>query len=66
MAFLGTLPFGNLAAGAVARYAGESTAFTLSACLCLAGLVVFMRALPGLRIAARPAKRAELGSGAES
>jgi MFS family permease len=58
MAFLGMLPFGNLAAGAVARYAGEATAFTLNACVCLAGLGVFWRALPGLRIAARmgPAK----------
>ena len=53
MAFLGMLPFGNLAAGAVARYAGEATAFTLNACVCLAGLLVFARALPGLRIAAR-------------
>ena len=57
MAFLGMLPFGNLAAGAVARYAGVATAFTLNACLCLAGLLVFWKALPGLRIAAR------LGSG---
>jgi len=53
MAFLGMLPFGNLAAGAVARYAGEATAFTLNGCMCLAGLLVFARALPGLRIAAR-------------
>ena len=29
-------------AGAVARYAGEATAFTLNACLCLAGLLVFL------------------------
>jgi MFS family permease len=57
MAFLGMLPFGNLAAGAVARYAGEATAFTLNACVCLVGLLVFWKALPGLRIAAR------LGSG---
>jgi MFS family permease len=54
MAFLGTLPFGNLTAGAVARYAGEATAFTLNACVCLAGLLVFWKALPGLRIDARP------------
>jgi len=53
MAFLGMLPFGNLAAGAVARYAGEATAFTLNGCVCLAGLLVFARALPDLRIAAR-------------
>jgi predicted MFS family arabinose efflux permease len=53
MAFLGMLPFGNLAAGAVARYAGEATAFTLNACVCLVGLLVFWKALPGLRIAAR-------------
>jgi hypothetical protein len=37
----------------VARYAGEASAFTLNACVCLAGLLVFARALPGLRIAAR-------------
>lgn len=63
MAFLGMLPFGNLAAGAVARYAGEATAFTLNACVCLAGLLVFWKALPGLRIAARlgPGKTASPG-----
>jgi predicted MFS family arabinose efflux permease len=53
MAFLGMLPFGNLAAGAVARYAGVATAFTLNACVCLVGLLVFWQALPGLRTAAR-------------
>ena len=53
MAFLGTLPFGNLAAGAIARYAGESIAYSLSACLCLAGLAVFWKVLPGLRLDAR-------------
>src|SRR5450755_2164098 len=63
MAFLGMLPFGNLAAGAVARYAGEATAFTLNACVCLVGLLVFWKALPGLRIAARlgPGKTASPG-----
>jgi MFS family permease len=63
MAFLGMLPFGNLAAGAVARYAGEATAFTLSACACLAGLLVFARALPGLRIAARLGRGKEVEAG---
>ena len=63
MAFLGMLPFGNLAAGAVARYAGEATAFTLSACGCLAGLLVFARALPGLRIAARLGRGKEVEAG---
>ena len=54
MAFLGALPFGNLLAGAIARYAGEDVAFTLNAALCLAALLFFWRALPGLRAAARP------------
>jgi MFS family permease len=63
MAFLGMLPFGNLAAGAVARYAGEATAFTLSACVCLTGLMVFARALPGLRIAARLGHGKEVEAG---
>ena len=54
MAFLGALPFGNLLAGAIARYAGEDVAFTLNAVLCLAALLFFWRALPGLRAAARP------------
>jgi predicted MFS family arabinose efflux permease len=54
MAFLGALPFGNLLAGAIARYAGEDVAFSLSAVLCLAALLFFWRALPGLRAAARP------------
>ena len=62
MAFLGMLPFGNLAAGAVARYVGEATAFTLNGCVCLAGLLVFARALPGLRIAARLG-RGNVGAG---
>jgi MFS family permease len=53
MAFLGMLPFGNLAAGAIARYAGEATAYSLNGCLCLAGLFVFWRALPGLRLDSR-------------
>ncbi|HEY2863843.1 MAG TPA: MFS transporter [Casimicrobiaceae bacterium] len=54
MAFLGALPFGNLLAGAIARYAGEDVAFTLNALLCLTALLFFWRALPGLRAAARP------------
>jgi MFS family permease len=54
MAFLGALPFGNLLAGAIARYAGEDVAFSLNAVLCLVALLIFWRALPGLRIAARP------------
>jgi len=60
MAFLGTLPFGNLASGAVARYAGESTAYTINACLCLAGLIVFGRALPGLHMASQSSRKMEL------
>src|SRR6185312_4082493 len=54
MAFLGALPFGNLMGGAIARYAGEDVAFSLDAVLCLAALLFFWRALPGLRTAARP------------
>jgi MFS family permease len=54
MAFLGALPFGNLLAGAIARYAGEDVAFSLNAVLCLVALLVFWRALPALRTAARP------------
>ena len=54
MAFLGALPFGNLLAGAIARYAGEDVAFSLNAVLCLVALLIFWRALPGLRAAARP------------
>jgi MFS-type transporter involved in bile tolerance (Atg22 family) len=54
MAFLGALPFGNLMGGAIARYAGEDVAFSLNAVLCLAALLIFWRALPGLRAAARP------------
>jgi len=54
MAFLGALRFGNLMSGAIARYAGEDVAFSLDAVLCLAALLFFWRALPGLRAAARP------------
>jgi MFS family permease len=54
MAFLGALPFGNLMGGAIARYAGEDVAFSLNAVLCLVALLIFWRALPGLRAAARP------------
>lgn len=67
MAFLGALPFGNLLAGAIARYAGEDVAFTLNALLCLTALFFFWRALPGLREAARPvyARLGLIGRGKE-
>jgi hypothetical protein len=63
MAFLGTLPFGNLAAGAVARYAGEATAYTLNGCLCLVGPLAFWKALPGLRLDAQSGLRRKVESG---
>ena len=62
MAFLGSLPFGNLLSGAVARYAGEDVSFLLSGTACLTALFLFWRALPGLRAAARPVY-ARLGLG---
>ncbi|HKW79606.1 MAG TPA: MFS transporter [Casimicrobiaceae bacterium] len=64
MAFLGSLPFGNLLSGAIARYAGEDVSFLLSGTACLVALLLFWRALPALRAAARPVY-ARLGAGGE-
>ena len=63
MAFLGALPFGNLAGGAIARYAGEDVAYSVNAVICLLALVLFARAMPGLRAAVEKGETRNLATG---
>jgi len=49
LAVLGTAPFGNLLAGAMAARIGVPAALLIGAGLCMAGSVWFARALPRLR-----------------
>lgn len=62
MSFLGAAPLGNLAAGALAARVGVPATFLLNGCLALVASMLFLRALPALREAVRPAlERAGLG-----
>lgn len=54
MAFLGVLPFGNLAAGALASKIGAPNTIMIGACFCILGSLVFANQLPKLRRLARP------------
>lgn len=54
MAFLGTMPFGNLVAGSLAKHIGAPATVMLGGSLCVAGAIVFARLLPGLRQLVRP------------
>jgi MFS family permease len=54
MAFLGTAPFGSLAAGWLSSRIGAGrTLFAGGAC-CIAGALWFASALPAIRVAVRP------------
>ena len=57
LAFLGVAPLGHMAAGAVAGAVGAQNAFLLNGLACVAGGLVFMRALPRLSAAIRPIYR---------
>ena len=54
MAFTGTVPLGNLVAGAVADRVGAAATLRMSGILCLGIVAVFYRQLPRLREAAAP------------
>lgn len=54
MAFTGTVPLGNLAAGAIANRIGAANTLILSGLSCLVVIIVFYRKLPSLREAAAP------------
>jgi MFS family permease len=54
LAFLGTAPLGNLAAGAIAARIGAPATFLVNGLIACAAALVFMRKLPSLRKAMRP------------
>jgi MFS family permease len=54
MAFFGTAPIGSLVAGAVASRFGAAFAILIGGVACIAGALVFFRALPAVRAATRP------------
>jgi MFS family permease len=54
-AFSGTMPLGNLVAGAIAARIGASLTLVGCGCICLGIMAVFHRNLPRLRAAAAPA-----------
>jgi MFS family permease len=54
MAFFGTLPFGSLLAGALATRLGAQNTILVGGIVCILAAVVFLRALPELRLAVRP------------
>ncbi len=54
VAFMGTMPIGSLAAGAVAGRIGVQWTLVIGGVTCLAAAVVFARALPALRAQVRP------------
>jgi len=54
MAFLGTMPFGNLLGGALARHIGAPDTVILGGSLCMLSALLFSRMLPRLRELVRP------------
>jgi MFS family permease len=54
MAFLGILPFGNLAAGALANKIGAPNTITIGGFFCILGSLAFSTQLPKLRRLVRP------------
>lgn len=54
MAFMGTMPFGSLLAGTLARHIGAPETVMLGGGLCVAAAALFARMLPRLRAIARP------------
>lgn len=66
MAFLGILPFGNLAAGALASKIGAPNTIMIGACFCILGSLIFATQLPKLRRLARPLIDSKTSSVSES
>jgi MFS family permease len=54
LAFLGTAPLGNLAAGALAARIGAPATFLINGLIAFVAALVFLRELPALRRALRP------------
>jgi MFS family permease len=54
MSFLGILPFGNLAAGALASKIGAPNTIMIGGSFCILGSLVFAKQLPEIRRLARP------------
>jgi MFS family permease len=54
MAFMGTMPFGNLMAGGLARHVGAPATVVLGGSLCVLAGALFARLLPRLRPLMRP------------
>jgi MFS family permease len=57
LAFLGVAPLGHVTAGAVAGAIGVQNAFLINGLVCTLGGLVFLRALPRLRIHVHPIYR---------
>jgi len=57
LAFLGVAPLGHMATGAVAGAVGAQNAFLLNGLVCIAGGLLFVRALPRLSAEIRPIYR---------
>ncbi|GAB1544951.1 MFS transporter [Scytonema sp. NUACC21] len=54
MAFLGTIPFGNLIGGALARQIGAPSTLIIDGIVCMLGSIYFARQLPALRKLVHP------------
>jgi MFS family permease len=54
MAFFGTVPLGSLFAGALAERVGAPDTILVGGVVCVAGSLLFLRALPGIRRLVRP------------
>lgn len=54
MAFMGTMPFGSLLAGAVADKIGAATTITISGLICIVTALIFARYLPQIRKVMHP------------
>ncbi|MEW6492842.1 MAG: MFS transporter, partial [Cyanobacteriota bacterium] len=60
MAFLGTLPFGNLVAGSLASQIGAPSTLAIGGLFCILGSFLFAKQLPMLRLLIQPIYR-EIG-----
>jgi MFS family permease len=54
MSFLGTIPFGNLVGGALARQMGVPTTLIIDGIVCILGSIYFAKQLPALRKLVHP------------
>jgi predicted MFS family arabinose efflux permease len=54
VAFAGGMPLGAFLEGALASRIGAVHTFLVAGIICMASALVFLRALPGLRVASRP------------